>query len=52
MEFVGEEGCDIGGLTREFFRLVKYDLSKYVESTGCFRHDSLVFQVIIVMHAK
>ena len=29
--FVGEEGSDTGGLTREFFRLIQYSMSKYME---------------------
>ena len=46
--FVGEEGADGGGLTREFFRLVSYSMSsKYMESTGCFRHNAIAYQVSI-----
>lgn len=44
--FVGEEGVDTGGLTREFFRLICYAIgSRYLESTGCFRHDATAYQV-------
>ncbi|XP_019853033.1 PREDICTED: uncharacterized protein LOC109582636 [Amphimedon queenslandica] len=42
--FVGEEGSDLGGLTREFFRLLSHDISSYIDCTGCFTHDSLAFQ--------
>jgi hypothetical protein len=43
--FVGEEGSDTGGLTREFFRLVSYALkSRYITATGCFRHDAVAYQ--------
>lgn len=44
---MGEVGSDVGGLTREFFRLVKHDIGSYIESTGCFKHDSIAFQVSI-----
>ncbi len=43
--FVGEEGADIGGPTREFFRLCKLNMSKYLNETGCFIHDAVSFQV-------
>lgn len=46
MVFCDEPGHDTGGLTREFFRLVKYAISsKYMESTGCFLHNALAYQV-------
>ena len=46
MSFVGEDGADTGGLTWEFFRLVGYGVSsKYLELTGCFRHDAVAYQV-------
>ena len=44
--FVGEQGQDTGGLTREFFRLICYSMkSKYMEPTGCFRHNAVAYQV-------
>ena len=44
--FVGEEGSDTGGLTREFFRLIAYNMkSKYLEKTGCFQHNAIAYQV-------
>ena len=46
MVFVGEEGVDGGGLTREFFRLVSNVTSQYMESTGCFRHNAIAYQVL------
>ena len=45
--FVGE-GVDTGGLTREFFRLICYSIrNRYLESTGCFRHNATAYQVYI-----
>lgn len=38
---------DLGGLTREYFRLLRHDVSSYIDSTGCFINDSLAFQVNI-----
>ena len=47
--FVGENGADGGGLTREFFRLVSYSTSmKYIDS-GCLRHNSIDYQVCNVI---
>lgn len=43
--FVGE-GADSGGLIREFFKLLKPDMNKYLEETGCFKHNSVAYQVI------
>ena len=44
--FVGEQGSDTGGLTREFFRLIQYSImAKYMEDTGCFRHNAVAYQV-------
>ena len=46
VEFLGEQGSDTGGLTREFFRLVAYHTSsRYMENTGCFKHNSVALQV-------
>lgn len=46
---MGENGSDSGGLTREFFRLLSYHASlKYMEPTGCFKHNSLALQVIAI----
>ena len=48
--FVGERGSDTGGLTREFFRLIQYSIkSKYMEDTGCFRHNAVAYQVYIII---
>ena len=38
--FVGEEGSDGGGLTREFFTLLSRHCSKYIEPTGCFKQSA------------
>ena len=43
--FLGEDGSDGGGLTREFFRLIACHVSKYIEASGCFKHDSVALQV-------
>ena len=45
--FVGEEGCDGGGLTREFFRLIAASISVKYMDTGCFRHNAIAYQVHI-----
>ena len=45
VEFLGEQGSDTGGLTREFFRLVGYHATKYLEPSGCFKHNSVALQV-------
>ena len=48
---MGEQGSDTGGLTREFFRLVGLHASiKYMEPTGCFKHNSvaLIYRYIII----
>ena len=48
VEFLGEDGVDTGGVTQEFFRLIGYHTAtKYMESTGCFKHNSLALQVNI-----
>ncbi len=48
VSFIGEDGMDGGGLTREFFTLLIKDLSRiYLEVTGIFRHDALALQVRI-----
>ena len=43
MEFVGENGSDTGGLTREFFTVLVSP--KYIDSRGCFKHNSIALQV-------
>lgn len=49
--FVGEEGVDTGGLTREFFRIICDSIrSRYLESTGCFRHNATAYQVAIQLN--
>ena len=46
VEFLGEQGTDTGGLTREFYRLIGYHASlKYFENTGCLKHNLIAFQV-------
>ena len=46
MIFVGEQGSDGGGLTREFFKLISSSItSKYMDSTGCFMHNAVAYQV-------
>ena len=35
----------MGGPTREFFRLVRYGMEKYLEKTGCFKHNYTACQV-------
>ena len=44
---MGEKGSDSGGLTREFFTLMARYFAKYIEPTGCFKHNSLALQVIM-----
>ena len=52
MVFVGEQGSDGGGLTREFFKFISFSItSKYMENTGCFMHNSVAYQVISVTNA-
>ncbi len=48
MSFIGEDGCDGGGLTREFFTLLARHFEKYLEPTGCFKHNSFALQVSII----
>ena len=46
VEFIGEEGVDSGGLTREFFQILFQQIaSVYLDSTGCFKHNAVAFQV-------
>ena len=46
--FVGEDGIDTGGLTREFFRLIAASFSqKYLYSTGCFKRNAIAYQVSV-----
>lgn len=47
VEFVGEEGADTGGLSREFFTIVEKDIiRKYMhEDAGTFKHNSVALQV-------
>ena len=50
--FVGEVGCDTGGVTRELWRLLAQDimgLCDGVEGNLVFRHDSAKIQVL---HSK
>ena len=45
---MGEQGADTGGLTREYFRLVFQQMSlKYMQPSGCFKHDSIAYQVSV-----
>lgn len=47
MEFVGEDGIDTGGLTRELFTLLVKAISpKYVQN-GYLLHDSIALRVSI-----
>ena len=46
VEFVGEDGYDTGGLTREFFSWFGSAMSqRFMTSTGTFIHNSIAFQV-------
>ena len=48
VEFTGEDGTDTGGLRREFFRLLRTDLSgSYLNCTGGFQHNSVALQVYV-----
>ena len=43
---MGEVGTDTGGLSREFFRLLRNEVSGvYFNSAGGFQHNSLALQV-------
>lgn len=45
VSFIGENGTDGGGLTREFFTIFGKDLArKYIETTGTFRHNAMALQ--------
>ena len=44
--FLGVNGSDGGGLTREFFSLMARHFTKYIEQTGCFKHNSLALHVM------
>ena len=45
MEFVGEEGIDTGGLTREFFSLFERSVTPpYITVNGSFVHDSIALR--------
>lgn len=45
VEFVGEDGLDNGGLTREFFSWFGHALQgRFLSSTGCFIHNSVAMQ--------
>ena len=45
VEFFGEQKYDTGGLTHEFFQLVGYYAAvKYLEQTGCFKHNQWLFR--------
>lgn len=46
MEFVGEEGLDTGGLTREFFSLLQQTVvPTYINEKGSFVHNSVALRV-------
>ena len=46
VEFVGEQGSDTGGITREFFTYVGHAMStRYLTQSGCFKHNSSAYQV-------
>lgn len=47
MEFVGEEGFDTGGLTREFFTIINKDMHKKYMDCGTFMHNAVALQVFI-----
>ena len=43
---------DTGGLSREFFRLIAYHTAlKYMDNTGCFKHNSLALQALHLLFA-
>ena len=48
VEFVGEAGCDTGGLTREFFTLLAKDVTKVYMDCGTFKHNSVALQVMCI----
>lgn len=53
VSFIGEDGQDNGGLTREFFSLIAREiLERYMESTGIFRHNALALQVSKYMYTS
>ena len=46
MEFIGEDGVDTGGLTREYFMLIRNSIAaRYLEACGVFRHNATAYQV-------
>ena len=50
VEFLGEEGIDTGSVTREFFKFVGYHAAfKYFELTGCFKHNYVALQVMLLI---
>ena len=48
--FVVEERTDGAGLTREIFTLLARHSVKYIEPTGCFKHNSLALQESMVKY--
>ena len=45
VEFLGEEGNDMGGLTREFFCIIEKDMIRQYIDVGTFKHNSVALQV-------
>ena len=45
VEFLGEEGNDTGGLTREFFCIIERDVIRQYIDVGTFKHNSVALQV-------
>lgn len=43
--FLGEEGDDTGGLTREFFCIVEKDVMRQYIEVDTFKHNSVALQV-------
>lgn len=44
--FVGEDGTDTGGLTREFFMILGTQMTrKYMNTAGTFLHNAVAYQV-------
>ena len=53
VSFIGEDGDDSGGLTREFFTLLpKEILNQFMEPTGVFRHNAVALQVKLVYRVE
>lgn len=46
VEFIGEDGCDTGGLRREFFSLLARNVTpSFIDDKGVFVHNALALQV-------